>query len=77
MSRLLYRLGDLAARRPLRTLAVWVLVLGVAVVLAARLGGEPRDEFVVEGASSQAGSDLLARSFPAMSGTDARTDGRM
>jgi RND superfamily putative drug exporter len=69
---LLYRLGDLVARRPLRTLTAWLLVLAVSLVLAASLGGEPRDEFTVEGAPSQIGSDLLASAFPVMSGADAR-----
>lgn len=72
MSSFLGRLGGAAAARPWRTLLGWLLLLVTAAALALTVGGTPRDEFRVPGTHSQAGNDLLAERFPAMSGATAR-----
>ncbi|MFJ9007940.1 MMPL family transporter [Streptomyces canus] len=72
MSRQLHRLGRAAAAHPWRTIALWTVALCVALFLAGSVGGEPHDDYDVPGTSSQAGTDLLRKGFPAMSGTEAR-----
>ncbi|MCD0453531.1 MMPL family transporter [Actinocorallia sp. API 0066] len=72
MSRLLYRLGGSAARRPWRTIGLWVLAVAVFAGLAAALGGALQDDYRLEGSGSQRATDLLTERFPAMAGAEAR-----
>lgn len=59
MSRVLYKLGHLAARRPLLTIACW-LAMSVAVIgAAAAFGGELDDAFGVPGSDSDRAAQLL------------------
>ena len=60
MSRLLYRWGRYAARRPWTVIVVW-LVLSVGVVVgSATVGRTMKDSFEVPGLDSQAAIELLA-----------------
>ena len=72
MSALLRRLGYASAAHPWRTFGAWILVLGIALVLAGAWGGDLRDDGAVPGLPSQAGSELLAQRFPQEAGADAR-----
>ncbi|HET8657983.1 MAG TPA: MMPL family transporter [Micromonosporaceae bacterium] len=72
MSRLLRRVGWATAAHPWRTLGAWLVVLLAAGGLVGAFGGEPRDNYRIAGAPSQAGLDFLAARFPEMSGTQAR-----
>ena len=67
MSRLLYRVGHSAGRRPWRFLAVWLLIAVGAFVLNGAVGGAPNDTFSLPGAEAQAGADKLSDRFPAQS----------
>ena len=55
MSRLLYRLGHVAARHPWRTLAAWVLIAVTAVALSGSIGGSTNDTFTLPGRGVAAG----------------------
>ncbi|GAB2806839.1 MMPL family transporter [Actinocorallia aurea] len=72
MSRLLYRLGGFAARRPWRMIGLWVLAVAVFAGLAAGVGGALHDDYTLKGTGSQRGTDLLREHFPRMAGADAR-----
>ncbi|MFG1920818.1 MMPL family transporter [Cryptosporangium sp. NPDC048952] len=72
MSRFLYRLGGAAATHPWRTVAVWLAALVAVLAVSGVAGGTTHDNYEVAGTPSQRGTDLLARAFPDMSGTDAR-----
>jgi len=72
VSRLLRRVGWAAAVHPWRTLGAWLVILLAVGGLAGAFGGEPRDNYRIAGAPSQAGLDFLAERFPEMSGTQAR-----
>jgi putative drug exporter of the RND superfamily len=79
MTPLLYRLGRAAARRRRLTVAAWVLVAVLTLVVAQASGGELSDAFEVEGTESQQAADVLTEDFPAVAGTSAQvvfgTDG--
>ena len=55
MSRILYRLGNGAAAHPWRTIAAWLLVIGIAVAASSTFGGTPKDDYNVPGARAQRG----------------------
>jgi RND superfamily putative drug exporter len=69
---MLYRLGAFAARHPWRVVVLWVSALVAVIGLAATVGGALHDNYDIPGTGAQRGADLLERSFPAMSGADAR-----
>lgn len=72
MSRLLYRLGKAAARRPWRVIATWLIAAMAVAGVAASFGGPFQDDYTLPGTGSQRATDLLTEHFPAMSGADAR-----
>ncbi|WP_435194174.1 MMPL family transporter [Streptomyces sp. NRRL F-5630] len=72
MAQRLYALGRWAARRRGRVLAVWVLLLAVAVGLGTTLHGKLSTEFTVPGIESQEAQDLLKEKFPEAAGGTAR-----
>ncbi|WP_431032054.1 MMPL family transporter [Streptomyces sp. P6-2-1] len=72
MAQRLYALGRWAARRRGRVLAVWVLLLAVAVGLGTTLNGKLSTEFSVPGIESQEAQDLLKEKFPEAAGGTAR-----
>ncbi|MFD4756012.1 MMPL family transporter [Streptomyces sp. GZWMJZ-114] len=72
MAQRLYALGRWAARRRGRVLAVWLLLLAVAVGLGTTLSGKLSTEFSVPGIESQEAQDLLKEKFPEAAGGTAR-----
>jgi RND superfamily putative drug exporter len=64
MSHLLYRIGQFAARRPWRVLAVWLLLAVAAVTLNNSVGGESNEEFSLPGSDAQAAADAIEDRFP-------------
>jgi putative drug exporter of the RND superfamily len=71
MSQLLYHLGQLAARRPWRMVAAWVVLAAAVIGLSQTAGASFTNDYRVPGVESQRAADLLLRSFPAMAGADA------
>jgi RND superfamily putative drug exporter len=69
MSRLLYRLGRLAARHPWRIIGAWITVALVAVALDATIGGQTKDDLRVPGTESRRAVDLLEAKFPSRGGS--------
>jgi putative drug exporter of the RND superfamily len=63
MSRLLYRIGHVAARHPWRTLSAWLLVAVSAVALSGAIGGTTNDTFTLPGSESQRAADALQDRF--------------
>jgi RND superfamily putative drug exporter len=53
-----------SARRPWRTIATWVLVMGTALFLAASGGGTFADDFAAHGSQSARALQLLDQNFP-------------
>ncbi|MFN8103804.1 MAG: MMPL family transporter [Acidimicrobiia bacterium] len=72
MSRMLDRLGRLAARRRWWVLGAWSALLALVVVLAGTVGGTLTDNFTIPGTESQDGVDILRERFPALAGSDAQ-----
>lgn len=62
MSNALYRWGRLAARRPWRVLAAWLVASFVVIGAAAAFGQELEESFTAPGLDSQQATDLLASS---------------
>ncbi len=60
MSRMLYRVGRTAARRPWAVIGAWALALVVVVGASAAWGRELEDTFEVPGLDSQEAVDLLS-----------------
>ena len=59
MSRLRYRVGHFAGRRPWRVVAEWILIAVTAFMLNSSIGGTANDTFRLPGAESQAAADAL------------------
>lgn len=59
MTRALYRLGRLAARRPLAVVAAWLIVAVVVIAASVSFGRELEDSFEAPGLDSTAALDLL------------------
>lgn len=53
-----------SARRPWRTIATWVLVMGSVLFLAASGGGTFTDDFAAPGSQSERALELLDQNFP-------------
>ncbi len=59
----LFRLGGKIARHRGLTVAIWILILAALIGGSRTLGTSYDDTFVLPGASSQAGQDVLAERF--------------
>jgi putative drug exporter of the RND superfamily len=68
----LYGIGTWAAKRRLRVLLVWVIVVAALIGLAQASGGEFSEEFGIPGTESHAAQALLEGRFPEQSGGSAR-----
>ena len=64
MDRLTRGIAMASARRPWRTIATWVLVLGAVLFLAASGGGTFSDDFSAPGSQSARALELLDENFP-------------
>src|SRR5215218_6976337 len=64
----LARLADLICRRRGLTVLVWVALLPVVIVLAARYGGEFTADYATPGSESKAAADLISERFPGSTG---------
>src|SRR3954454_10965813 len=62
------RLARVAYRRRGRTVLAWVAALGVAIVLAATVGGEFKADYSAPGSDSQQAQTLLEDRFPSQAG---------
>jgi RND superfamily putative drug exporter len=72
VSRILYRLGHAAAAHPWRTIAAWLLLIGMAVAAASAFGGTPQDDWDVPGARAQRGIDQMRAHVPGGGGSSAQ-----
>ncbi|MFE6923042.1 MMPL family transporter [Nocardia sp. NPDC057663] len=68
MSRYLFALGQVVARRRWWVVAIWILLLAGAIAFAAGTGGKTNDNFTVPGTESQDAVQLLQERMPAFSG---------
>ncbi|WP_040339489.1 MMPL family transporter [Candidatus Blastococcus massiliensis] len=57
-------IGTASARRPKRTIGVWVLLAALVVALSSPLGGAYVDDLTVSGSDSAAATELLEQGFP-------------
>jgi uncharacterized membrane protein YdfJ with MMPL/SSD domain len=64
MSTLLYRIGDLCARRRWTVLLVWAAVVGVVGAGWLTLGARTSNDIRLPGTETQAATDFLAEEFP-------------
>jgi RND superfamily putative drug exporter len=71
MSGLLDRIARACARRPWRTLAAWLGILIVVVLLAGSVGRGSVDNFRLPGSDAQRGLDVLEHNFHSESGSSA------
>jgi RND superfamily putative drug exporter len=71
MSRLLYRLGHFSVRHRRLVVGAWLGVLVGIAVAASAAGGTTTNRLQIPGTESQRATDLLARRFPARSGSTA------
>ena len=71
MSRSLYRLGQFCVRRRRLVAGAWLAVLVGIGVAASVAGGTTTNRLQIPGTESQRATDLLARRFPARSGSTA------
>jgi len=72
MSRLLYRLGHLAAAHPWRTVSAWLAAAAAIIGLSVAVGGTPQDDYDVEGARAQVGIEMLRDHLPGAGNASAR-----
>ena len=72
MTRTLYRLGVAAARRPLRTIGIWLIVALAVLGANHAWGGAFEDHFDNPGSGSQHVADSLQERFPEFRATTAR-----
>ncbi len=72
MAKWLYGVGQACAHRSRTVIAVWLLVLAVALGGAVASGARTNNEFTIPGTESQQALDLLSKSFPAASGSSAQ-----
>lgn len=71
MAEKLYALARGCVRHRRWVIVGWLLVLLTTVGLAAAIGGEKSNDFVIPGTESQAANDLLAERFPSQAGSAA------
>ncbi len=71
MSTFLYTLGRWSFRHPWRVLVGWLLILGIAGGGVALLAKGTDNTFAIPGTESQAGLEMLERTFPQVSGASA------
>jgi len=64
MSRFLYRLGALCARRKYLVLLIWALAVGAVVAGVLGFGMRTNNDIRLPGTDAQRASDLLGREFP-------------
>jgi RND superfamily putative drug exporter len=64
MDRFTRTIAMASARRPWRTVAAWVLVMGTVLFVGATAGGTFSDDFAVPGSESDHALELLDDSFP-------------
>ncbi len=60
----LYRLAGLSVRRAPYAIALWLIVVVVAVIAAKSVGEDTNDDLTLPGSDSTAAQDLLAAEFP-------------
>ena len=65
MTRLLHRLGERCAARPLLVIGVWLVVAGAVTGLSLAVGGRYTAHERLPGTEVERGQDVLARAFPA------------
>jgi putative drug exporter of the RND superfamily len=68
MAQLLYKLGRLAARNPLRVLAFWLVALALAVVAFFTAGGTLASSFSIPGTKTAEVTAQLAQKLPNLAG---------
>jgi RND superfamily putative drug exporter len=68
MSKILYRWGESAARRPWRMIGAWLIIAVAVFGLQATIGDSTSDDFSLPGTEAQNGADILSSRFPAESG---------
>jgi RND superfamily putative drug exporter len=68
MAQLLYKLGRLAARNPLRVLAFWLVALALAVVAFFTAGGALASSFSIPGTQTAEVTAQLAKKLPNLAG---------
>lgn len=71
MSTFLYTLGRWSFRHPWRVLSAWLLILVLAGGGVALLAKGTDNTFTIPGTESQAGLEMLGRTFPQVSGASA------
>lgn len=71
MSELMYRMGRSAARRPLRVIAIWLVLAAAVIGGAGAFGAELEDRFEVPGSDSYAAAQLLDEAGSASAGPTA------
>ena len=64
MDRFTRTIAMASARRPWRTVAAWVLVMGTVLFVGATAGGTFADDFAAPGSESERAMELLDQSFP-------------
>jgi putative drug exporter of the RND superfamily len=64
MDRFTRSIAMTSARRPWRTIAAWILVLGTMLFVGASAGGTFTDDFAAPGSESERAMQLLNESFP-------------
>jgi putative drug exporter of the RND superfamily len=65
MTRVLHRLGQRCAARPLLVIGIWLVVVGAVTGLSLAAGGRYATHDRLPGTEVQHGQDVLARAFPA------------
>lgn len=71
MSTFLYTLGRWSFRHPWRVLSAWLLILALAGGGVALFAKGTDNTFAIPGTESQAGLEMLSRTFPQVSGASA------
>lgn len=71
MSTFLYTLGRWSFRHPWRVLSAWLVILALSIGGVALLAKGTDNTFTIPGTESQAGLEMLSRTFPQVSGASA------
>ncbi len=72
LSKALFRLGGSAARHPWRTIALWLIVAGLAVGAAIAFGGRTADSMTAPGLDSGRAAELIERTGTGQDGMTAQ-----